>query len=332
MGPAPTTTTTTAWVQDRYGPLDGLRLGEVPVPTPGKGEVLVEVATAGVDPSVWHLMTGTPYLVRLATGLRGPRQPGAGSEGAGTVVAVGEGVESLAVGQRAFGAVRGSFARYAVGRASALAPVPDGVPLEAAAALPISGTTALQAVRRAGVQEGDRVAVLGAGGGVGSYAVQLAARAGARVTGVCSATKADHVLALGAADVVDYRGRDITERPERYDVVVDTAGNRPLGALRRVLTDRGRLVIVGGEAAGPQLFGMGRVVRALLLSPVVRQRLLGLVATTRAEDLRELAGLLRTGELVAPVSRTYPLAEAVTALEEVRAGRVAGKAVVRVGD
>lgn len=330
MGPATTTATTTAWVQDRYGPLDGLRLEEVPVPTPGRGEVLVEVAAAGVDPGVWHLMTGTPYVVRLATGLRGPRQPVAGSEGAGTVVAVGEGVDGLAVGQRVLGALRGSFAGYAVGRATALAPVPDGVALEAAAVLSISGTTALQAVRKAGVQAGDRVAVLGAGGGVGSYAVQLAARAGARVTGVCSAAKADHVLALGAADVVDYRERDVTERPERYDVVIDTAGNRPLGALRRVLTDRGRLVIVGGEAAGPQLLGMGRVVRALLLSPFVRQRLTGLVVTTRAEDLRELAELVRAGELVAPVGRTYQLDEAVTALQDVRAGRVAGKAVVTV--
>lgn len=331
MGPATTSTTTMpAWVQDRYGPLDTLALAETPVPTPGKGEVLVEVAAAGVDPGIWHLMTGTPYVVRLGTGLRGPRQPVAGSEGAGTVVAVGDGVADLVPGQRVFGALRGSFARYAVARAGSIVPLPDGVTFRAAAALPVSGMTALQAVRRAEVGPGDRVAVLGAGGGVGSYAVQLAVRAGARVTGVCSAGKADLVRSLGAAEVADYRERDVTDRPERYDVVIDTAGNRPLRALRRVLTDRGRLVIVGGESDRAQLFGLGRLVRALAVSPFVRQRLSGLVSLTRAEDLRELADLVATGELQVPVHRTYPLGEARTALQDVRAGRIAGKAVVEI--
>lgn len=330
---APTTDTRTmsAWVQDRYGPLEAVVLRQVPRPSPGPGEVLIRVLAAGVDPSIWHLMTGTPYLVRLAMGVRGPRVPIPGQDAAGTVVELGEGVSGLEIGQRVFGAVRGSFAGYAPARVDNLVALPEEVSFESAATLPTSAVTALQAVRAAKVRPGDRVAVLGAGGGVGSYAVQLAVRAGARVTGVCSARKVELVRSLGAAEVIDYTVRDVTDRADRYDVLIDTAGNRSLIRLRTVLTDRGRLVIVGGESARPQPFGVGRPLRAGLISPFIGQRLTGLLARVRHEDLRELSDLLAGGELVAPIARTYRLDEAMQAVQDVRAGEIAGKAVILPG-
>lgn len=317
-----------AVVQDRYGPLTQMRLREVPVPAPGPGRVAVEVAAAGVDAGIWHLMTGTPYLVRLTMGLRRPRVPVPGWDVAGVVMAVGEGVTTHRPGDQVFGSVSGAFAEVAVGRAEHLLPLPVGLTAVQAAAVPTSGLTALQALRRARLSPGAEVAVLGAGGGVGHFAVQLAALAGARVTGVCSAGKAEVVRGLGAHAVLDYRQRDVTDGDLRYDAVIDTAGRRPLRALRRILTADGTLVLVGGEPSGPRLLGMGREVGATLLSPLVSQRLTGMLAQVTHDDLAELAGLLADGTLRPHVDRTFPLERAVDAVQHVRDGRAAGKVVV----
>jgi NADPH:quinone reductase-like Zn-dependent oxidoreductase len=321
-----------AIVQHVYGPADtvfGLR--DIERPAPGKGEVLLRVRAAGVDPGVWHLTAGMPRVVRLATGPRRPRNPVPGWDVAGLVEQVGPGVTGLSPGDEVFGTCAGSFAEFARARAVRLAPKPARLGFGEAAALPVSGVTALQALRGgARPGPGRSVLVIGASGGVGTYAVQLAAARGARVTGVCGPAGADHVLRQGAADVIDYTAREITDGGRRWDVIVDTAGNRPLGLLRRALTPRGTLVIVGGEEGGPWLGGMGRTVRASLLSPLVRQRLRGLVSVTRRPDLLEVAALADQGVLQPVIDRAYPLAEAAAALRHVREGHPRGKVVLTV--
>jgi NADPH:quinone reductase-like Zn-dependent oxidoreductase len=321
-----------AMAQDRYGIGDALALRDVDVPQPRDGEVLVRVRAAGVDPGVWHMTAGLPYAVRVGSGLRRPRQRVPGLDLSGVVEAVGPGVRDLAPGDEVFGTGRGTFAELAVARASRLAPKPAGLSFEEAAAVPVSGQTALQAVRGAGrVRPGQRVLVIGAGGGVGSFAVQVARASGAHVTGMCSAGKADLVRSLGADEVVDRAREDVADRGPRYDLVVDTAGNRPLRLLRRALTPRGTLVLVGGEAAtGKVLQGFGRQLRAPLLSVFVRQRLVPLVSRQSAADLRTLAGLVESGEVRPVLGRTFPLVDAVDAIAHVAEGHARGKVVLTV--
>lgn len=320
-------------VQSNYGPLTQMQQADRSPPAPGEGQVLIKVAAAGVDPSIWHLMTGTPYLARLGFGLRRPRTETPGQDAAGTVVAVGESVQDFAVGDEVFGCVHGAFAQFAIGRVEHLARIPAELPLESAAAVPTSGITALQAVRdKAQVQPGQKVAVIGAGGGVGSFAVQLAALSGAEVTGVCSTGKLDFVRGLGAARVIDYTVADLTTEAGRFDAVIDCAGNRPLRALCQVLAPRGRLVIVGGESNRAQLLGIGRPLRAAALSLVTNQQLTGMFGTTRREDLVTLAGHLAAGDLVVPLDCTFPFGDAVEAVQYVRDGIPHGKVVVAIGD
>jgi NADPH:quinone reductase-like Zn-dependent oxidoreductase len=307
-----------------------LRLEDVAAPAPGPGEVLVRVRAAGVDRGVWHLVTGLPYVARLAFGLRRPRRRIPGSEVAGRVEAVGEGVTAFRPGDDVFGACRGSFAELACAAERMLAPKPAGLAYEDAAALPVSGCTALQALRDAAqVRAGQGVLVVGAGGGVGTLAVQLAKALGAAVTGVCSAGKVDLVRGLGADDVLDYAREDFADGRRRWDAIVDTAGNRPLSTLRRALAPRGALVLVGGEGGGRWLGGVERQLGALLLRPVARQRLRPMLAALRAEDLRVLAELAAAGKLRPVVSRTYPLAEAPDAVRALD-GHTRGKLVVTV--
>ncbi|MGI5459799.1 NAD(P)-dependent alcohol dehydrogenase [Streptomyces sp. CA-249302] len=321
-----------AIVQDVYGSADRLRLRDIDPPVPGDEEVLVRVRAAGVDPSVWHLMTGRPYFARLnrQIGLRKPAHRVRGWDAAGVVEAVGAKVTSLKPGDEVFGQCNGSFAEFACGKAEQLVPKPTGLSFEQAAALPVSAVTALQGLDLARPKPGQEVLVIGASGGVGTYAVQLAVHYGARVTGVCGPTGAELVRSLGADDVIDYTREDITDRPVRYDFVLDSAGNRSLSHLRRVLTPRGTVVFVGGEDGGPVFGGTDRWIRGLALSAFVGQKLRPVIAVTRQQDLLKLAELAEAGTVVPVIDRTYPLTEAATAVRHLESGHPRGKLVVTV--
>ncbi|MFD7665149.1 NAD(P)-dependent alcohol dehydrogenase [Streptomyces sp. NPDC059788] len=318
-----------AIVQDAYGSEDLLDLRDIDRPVPRADEVLVEVRAAGVGPEVWHLMAGKPYVVRVALGLRRPRNPVRGWDGAGRVEAVGAKVTDFKRGDEVFGNCEGSFAEYARAKADRIVLKPANLTFEQAAALPVSGMTALQALSgKSRPQPGQRVLVIGASGGVGTYAVQLATLYGAEVTGVCGPAGADHVRSLGATHVIDYTREDITDSPHRYDVIVDNAGLRPLPVLRRALTPRGTLVIVGGEGGSGFLGGMSRGLRAVLLSPLIAQNLRNLVSHARREDLLTLQGLTEKGQIAPVIDRTYRLAEAPAAIHHLRQGHPRGKLVV----
>jgi len=325
----------TAIVQDRYGavPEEVLGIEQVPVPTAGKGEVLVRVAAAAVDRGTWHVMAGLPLIGRVALGLRSPKVRVPGRDVAGTVEAVGNAMTGFAPGDDVYGScgatASGSFAQFGLARADRLAHKPANLTFEEAAAVPISGLTALQAVRKAKVDAGQSVAILGASGGVGSYAVQIAKAFGAEVTGVCRTSKVDLVQALGADHVVDYTQRDYAEDGP-YDRVIDIGGNRTLGELRRALTPKGRLVIVGGETDGRWLGGLDRQFRAGLLSPFVSQTLGQVIAGENAEDLVALSELIESGQVTPAVERTYTLAEAATAVRHLADGQARGKLVLTV--
>ncbi|MET8851737.1 NAD(P)-dependent alcohol dehydrogenase [Amycolatopsis sp. NPDC004625] len=316
-----------AMVQDRYGNPDVLEPRDIARPAPGPGEVLVRVHAAGVDPGVWHLTTGQPYLLRLlGFGLRRPKNAVRGLDFAGTVEETGEGVTRFRPGDEVFGECTGAFAEYAVAKADRLAAKPARLSFEQAAAVTISGCTALRGLRDAGrVRPGQSVLVIGAAGGVGSFAVQLAKTFGAEVTAVCSTGKTDLVRELGADHVVDYTREDFTGR--RYDLVLDTAGLRSLAHLRRALAPRGTLVIVGGEG-GRWLGGIQRVLRAAVLNLVVKQHLRGLVSTVRGADLDVLRETIEAGRLTPVLDRTHPLADAAAAIGHVHEGHCAGKVVL----
>jgi NADPH:quinone reductase-like Zn-dependent oxidoreductase len=321
-----------AIVQDVYGSADVLKLRDIARPEPGDGDVLIRVRAAGVDQGVWHLMTGLPYLVRLfGYGLKKPKVPVRGREVAGVVEAVGSGVTRFAAGDEVYGTCDGSFAEYACAKEDKLARKPVGLSFEEAAAAPISGVTALQAVRDAGqVTVGQKVLILGAGGGVGSYAVQLAKAFGAEVTGVCSTGKAELVRSLGADAVIDYTTSDIAGAGKLYDVILDTAGNRPLSVLRRLLVPKGTLVIVGGEGGGKLTGGFERSLVAPLVALVSGQKFKGLVAKETHLDLEALASLIESGSVKPAVDKVFPLAEAPAAIQYLRDGQARGKVVVRV--
>jgi NADPH:quinone reductase-like Zn-dependent oxidoreductase len=321
-----------AIVQDRYGSTDVLRLEEMPVPTPEDGEVLIRVHAAGVDQGVWHLMTGVPYLARVVGfGLRRPKTAVPGMDLAGRVEAVGAGVTRLRPGDEVFGSHARAYAEYACGPQDRFVPKPARLTFEQAAAVSVSAVTALQGLRDAGqVRPGQTVMVIGAGGGVGSFAVQLAKVFGAHVTGVCSTAKADLVRSLGADAVIDHTREDIAVEGRRYDVILDTAGNRPLRHLRRALAPRGTLVIAGGEDGGRWLGGVDRLLRAGLLSPFVGQTLRGFVSRQRLDDLLFLRDLLESGDVTPVVDRTYALSEVPEAIRHLRTGRARGKIVITV--
>jgi NADPH:quinone reductase-like Zn-dependent oxidoreductase len=338
-----------AIVQSRYGtvPQEVLRLERIARPRPAAGEVLVKVRAAGLDRGTWHVMAGQPYLMRLGFGFRGPRNQVPGMDVAGTVVATGPGVTRFAAGDEVFGIARGSFAEYAVAREAKLARKPASLSFAQAAAVAVSGLTALQGLRDAGrLKQGQpgqpgqprqKVLIIGASGGVGSYAVQLAKAFGAEVTGVCGTTKTDLVRALGADHVIDYRREDLAARRradvagvagehEHYDLILDIAGNTPLSRLRRSLAPRGTLVIAGGE--GAKWTGIGRQLRALALSPLIRQRLTMFVSTHRLQDLDTLRQLTESGQVTPIVEQTLPLTEVPAAIRRLHAGQVRGKLVI----
>ena len=321
-----------AIVRDRYGSADVLRLADVKLPEVGDEDVLVRVRAAGLDRGAWHIMAGLPYLIRIAGyGVRKPRTAGLGTELAGVVEAVGANVTQLQPGEAVFGTCRAAFAQYASARPDELAPMPANLSVEQAAAVPVSGTTALQALRDHGrVRTGQRVLIIGASGGVGTFAVQIAKALGAHVTGVCSTAKLDLVRSLGADHVIDYTTTGIADDGGRYDLVLDIGGNRRLSALRGVLTREGTLVIVGGEGGDRWTGGLHRQTAAMVLSPFVRQRLRTFIAKTTRADLDALRALIEAGSVTPAVDRVIPLEQVPGAIRDLAGGRVRGKVVITV--
>ncbi len=318
-----------AIVQDAYGTADVLELRDVPEPAVGEDEVRVRVRAAGAGPDVWHLMTGLPYFARLMPGFRKIWGHPRGRDVAGVVESVGANVTGLAPGDEVMGIAEGSFAELAVGTAELVVPKPSRLSFEEAAAAPISGLTALLAIRDvAKVKPGQRVLVIGAGGGVGTLTVQVAKAFGAHVTGVASTSKLELVCSIGADEVIDYTREELAGR---WDVVVDTAGRRSLRSLRRLLTPTGTLAIVGGEDGGKWTAGFFRqILRAPILSMFTRQRLRPVVSKEKGEDLRALAELIERGDVTPVVGRTFPLIEAADALRYLEGGHATGKVVVTV--
>jgi NADPH:quinone reductase-like Zn-dependent oxidoreductase len=329
----PTPTTMAAVVRHRYGSADTVAIEQLPVPEVGSDEVLIDVVAAGLDRGVHHLMTGSPFLLRLAGfGFLRPKQPVLGMDVAGRVVAVGSSVTRFAPGDDVMGIAQGSFADYAVADENKLAIKPANVSFEQAAVSTVSGITALQALTKVGgVESGQRVLVIGASGGVGSFAVQIAKALGARVTGVASSSKLDVVRSLGADDVVDYTTTDITDLDERFDLIIDAGGRSPLMKLRRILTERGTYVIVGAETGGRFAGGVGRNVRAVVLSMFVRQRLTFFISSESRTLIDQLVDMLAAADIVPAIGQRAPLAEAPDAIRALESGRTRGKTVITVG-
>ena len=319
-----------AIARDAYGSADVVELRDVDKPEIAADEVLVRVHAAGVDRGVWHVMTGLPYPIRLAGyGLRTPKNPVLGGDVAGVVEAVGSDVTRFQPGDEVFGVGKGTFAEYVRAPKDKLAPKPANLSFEQAAAVPVSGLTALQGLRDNGrVQAGQKVLIIGASGGVGSYAVQIAVAFGAEVTGVCSTAKVDMVRSLGAGRVIDYTQEDFAAGEQRYDVILDIGGNASLSRLRRALEPKGTLVIAGGETGGRLLAGADRQLRALVLSRFVGQRLTTYICSENHEDLVVLKELIEAGKVTPAIDRTYPLAEAPEAIRYLEQGNARGKVVI----
>jgi NADPH:quinone reductase-like Zn-dependent oxidoreductase len=321
-----------AIVQEEYGSADTLRLDEIDRPTIGDDEVLVRVHAAGLDRGTWHLMAGQAYLMRLmGFGVRRPKNRVPGLDVAGTVVAVGADITRFDVGDEVFGISRGSFAEYACAREDKLARKPTNLSFDEAAVVAVSGLTALQGLRDVGrLEAGQHVLIIGASGGVGTFAVQIAKASGAEVTGVCSTAKLDLVRSLGADHVIDYTHEDFADGAARYDLILDIGGNSPLSRLRRALAPSGTLVLVGGEGGDRWIGGMDRQLRALALSPFVGQRLTMKVPKEHYTDLERLTELIEAGEVIPTIDQTYPLPQVPDAMRHLEAGHARGKLVITV--
>lgn len=318
-----------ALTQDRYGSASVLRLSDVARPTPGRGQVLVRVVAAGMDRGAWHFMTGEPYLMRLlGFGFRAPNVATPGTNFAGVVEAVGPDVHDYVPGHEVYGASRGTFAEYVVASVDKIAPKPPALTFEQAAVLPYPTYVALQALRDHGqVTPGQRVLVVGASGAVGTIAVQLAVAFGALVTGVCSARHADLVLSLGAEEVIDYRTDELDERPGRFDLILDIGGRTPVRRLRRALTSRGTLVILGGEG-DRWIGGIQRQLGAGLLSPFVSQKLTAFVVKEHADELLAMNQLVAGGRVTPVLGPTFPLEHGAAAVSAFEAGTEDGRIVI----
>ena len=321
-----------AMIRDAYGPPDVLELREIDIPEIADDEVLVRVHAAGVGRDVLHVMTGLPYPIRLAGyGFRAPKNLVIGSDVAGVVDAVGKNVRRFLPRDEVFGIGKGSYAEYVSAREDKLAHKPANLTFEQAAVIAIMGSTALQALRDHGkVRQGQEVLIIGASGGVGTYAVQIAKAFGAHVTGVCSTKKVEMVRSIGADHVIDYTREDFAEGDQRYDVILDIGGNSTLAHLRRALTQQGTLVIIGGEGSGRWLGGTDRQLRAMILSPFVGQKLGTFVNKENHEDLIVLGGLIESGKVTPVIDRTYPLAEVPEAIRYLEEGHARGKVVITV--
>ena len=321
-----------AVVRDRYGSADVLELRDIETPEIVGDEVLVRVHAAGVDRGVWHVMTGLPYPIRLAGyGLRAPKNPVLGADLAGVVEAIGTDVTRFQPGDEVFGIGQGTYADYARAAESKLAPKPSNISFEQAAAVAISGLTALQGLRDKGqVEPGQKVLIIGASGGVGSYAVQLAKTFGAEVTAVCRTAKVALVRSLGADHVIDYTHEDFAAGNRSYEVILDIGGNSSLSRLRRVLAANGTLVISGGETDGRWLGGADRQIRALLLSRFVGQKLTTFISSENHEDMIVLKDLIESRRITPVIDRSYPLTDVPEAIRYLLRGNARGKVVIRL--
>ena len=321
-----------AIVQDRYGEdaADVLRLAEIDRPQVGEDDVLVRVHAASVHIGDWHVMTGLPYLLRVVGfGFRAPKVRVRGMDLAGTVETVGTSVTEFRAGDDVFGTCDGSFAEYASTPQDTLAPKPQNLTFEQAAAVPTSAIAALQALRDAGsLRSGQRVLVVGASGGVGLFAVQIAKAFGAKVTGVCSTAKVDLVRSLGADEVIDYTQEDFTRNGPQYDLILDMGGNRSLSQLRRALRPGGTLVSVGSEQGNRWVGGRGWI-QSMLLSRFVRS-LRPLASEPNQADLRFLKELIETDKVTPFIDKTYPLSDVADAIRYLKAGHARGKIVIAV--
>ena len=315
-----------------YGTADVLQLEDVERPQPGDDEIVVAVHAAAVNPLDWHYMTGTPYLMRLGSGLGRPKSDRLGVDFAGTVSAVGRNVTSLQPGDEVFGSRRGAFAEYVrVTQGGALVRKPANLTFEQAAAVPVAAITALQALRDHGqVQAGQKVLVNGASGGVGTFAVQIAKALGAEVTGVCSTRNVGLVRSLGADHVIDYTQEDFTRSGQRYDVIVDAVGNHPLLAVRRALQPTGIHVLVGGPKDELWLGPLLSFMKSPLLSKFVGERFVVMLAQMKVPDLVTLGELMQAGKVTSVIDRRYPLNDVPEALRYLETRRARGKVIITV--
>ena len=321
-----------AIVRNTYGSSDGLELRDIDKPEISDDEVLLRVHAAGVGRDVWHVMTGLPYPIRLAGyGLRAPKNPVIGSDVAGVVEALGKNMSRFRPGDEVFGIGKGSYAEYARALEDKLAPKPANLTFEQAAVVAISGLTAMQGLRdHARVEPGQQVLIIGASGGVGTFAVQIAKAFGAHVTGVCSTKKVEMVRSIGADHVIDYTREDFAKGERRYEVILDIGGNSSLARLRRALTPEGTLVITGGEGGGRWLGGTDRQIRALMLSPFVGQKLGTFINKENYEDMLVLKELIESGKVTPFIDRVYPLSQVPEAIRYLEEGHARGKVVISV--
>ena len=322
-----------AIVQDRFGPPDTLQLVDAEKPEIGSGEVLLKVHAAALNPYDWHMLRGDPRIARLmgGVGLTRPKTRIAGVDVAGQIARVGADVHDLQPGDEVFGFARGALAEYATADAALVVPKPASLSFDQAAAMPMAAVTALHAIRDRGrVQPGQRVLVNGAAGGVGTFAVQIAAALGAEVTGVCSARNIDLVRSIGAAHVIDYTSDDFADGPARYDVILDNVGNRTIRDLRRAVTPTGIVIVNGGGSPGRIIGAVGSVLRAAVVNLFVRQQITMVPTTWSRDDLLAVAELVEAGTLRPVIDRTYPLVDTAAGLEYVEAGHARGKVVIRV--
>ena len=317
-------------IRSEYGGPERLRFDETEVPVAGEGKVLIKVHASSVNPYDWHLMRGEPYLVRMSDGLRRPKSHKLGIDVAGEVSAVGDGVTAFHVGDEVFGSGVGTFAEFAVSSHERIAKKPAVLTFEAAATLPCAGVTALMALRdKAKLQAGQSLLINGASGGVGTFAVQIGKEMGATVTGVCSTRNVELVKSIGADEVIDYTREDFSKRAQKFDVVLDTVGNRSLSDLRHALTKDGTLLLVAGTK-GKWIRPLALMLKAVITSPFVHHKLLPVMANMTTSDLDELAGLFEAGKLAPVIDRTYPLSDCAQAIDYVEEGHARGKVVVTV--
>ena len=319
-----------AIVQERFGPPDVLRLADADMPKAGPGEVVIRVHAAALNPYDWHMLRGDPRIARLiGVGLTRPKSRVAGIDAAGRVEATGPDAGGLRPGDEVIGLAPGAFAEYALAKADLVVPKPGGLSFEQAAAVPLAATSALRAIQQVGaVRSGHRVLVNGAGGGGGTFAVQIAAALGAEVTGVCSTRNVDLVRSIGAAHVIDYTTEDFTAGRVRYDVILDNVGNRPLRRLRQALAPTGTLVYNAGGSPGHLIGAVGAGVQVAVVNGFARQRLRVLGFVQERADLLAVTGLIEAGTLTPVLGRTYPLADTAEGLRHVEAGHARGKVVI----
>jgi NADPH:quinone reductase-like Zn-dependent oxidoreductase len=315
-----------------YGTPEVLKLEEIAKPAPADDRVLVKVHAASVNPLDWHYLQGKPYVMRAAAGFGKPDSILMGADFAGTVESVGKNVRRFKPGDEVFGDRDGAFGEYvSVRENGAIASKPGNMTMEQAAAVPVAGLTALQALRDKGkVQSGQKVLINGASGGVGTFAVQIAKTYGADVTGVCSTRNAEMVKSIGADHVIDYTKEDFTQGSARYDLIIDNVGNHTLSEYRRVLTPNGALVMVGGPSDNSWLGPLTTSAKAYFVAPFVSQKLIFMLAQANKDDLKVLSDLMQAGKLTPVIDRRYPLAETANAISYLEQGHAKGKVIITV--